>query len=126
MRGKRRRSPANWSAKSSEPPSFLLGEVLPELADWLRHDCKRMRHHDLADRINDLRIYGRCDCGRPCGTFYCAPPLQRAGQASEDMVIWTAQGRITEIQTLDPNVDAMLRGLFRTRYDEERSTHGTA
>jgi len=99
------------------PVSFSLLEVLPELALALRHGLRKHGYRELSDKLAELRIYGRCECGRPCGTFYCPSAeerqrLFRHGEWIDGDVFFVAQGRILEIQTLDKNVDAVLVELF--------------
>jgi hypothetical protein len=106
------------SRRPTPPPTFLfVREVLPQLAKSLQSDLSMRGRADLAAQVPDLRIYGRCPCQRPgCGTFYCAPSkeyarLARVGSDTWDPVT-VAKGKIIRVETLDPEVDAVLKRLF--------------
>jgi hypothetical protein len=101
--------------KSQRPPEpmpyVLLRDIFPELVTELEWSLRKRRKRELAARIRDLRIYGRCDCGSGCGTFYCLPPDERrklfsGASALEHPLYVAASGEILEVETLDPEVDA--------------------
>jgi hypothetical protein len=41
-----------------------LSVLLVEFAQSLEHTVRLAKRRDLASQVHDLRIYGRCDCGR--------------------------------------------------------------
>jgi hypothetical protein len=97
-------------------PSFLVREVLPQLADELQAALRREGYPKLAVQVADLQIYGRCPCNsQNCGTFYCAPPadyvrLARLGSNTGDVTV--AKGKIIRVETLSSEVDRVLNELF--------------
>jgi len=124
--------------KSQRPPEpipyVLLRDIFPELVTELEWSLRKRRKRELAARIRDLRIYGRCDCGSGCGTFYCLPPddrrkLSPGASGLEDPLYVAANGEILEVETLDPEVDAVLAMLFpdpdRLFIPEADSSRGT-
>lgn len=101
------------------PPFVLLRDVLPELVKQLRVSLRKAGYRDLSEQVQELRVYGRCCNASPCGRFYCAPEDERralwrrgiaAGVPGVDVMI--ARGRIIEVETLDPDVDMVLRQIF--------------
>lgn len=99
-----------------QSPSFLVRDVLPDIAELLR---RALRKTVVAEQVADLRIYGRCPCGAPaCGTFYCVPPeehgklVRHHGSDGSLDPVTVSNGRIITVQTLDPQVDAVLDRLF--------------
>jgi hypothetical protein len=107
----------------TQPDFVLVREVLPEFAQKLRTSLLRMRQPQLAEQVPELRIYGRCDCGMAdCSTVYCVPPDERErlrgfGDDTYDPVT-VAKGKIVSVQTLDPEIHAILKQLFAGREAE--------
>jgi hypothetical protein len=104
-------------SKRPQPPApfVLLRDALPELGKLLAADLRKIGHPKLAEQVTDLRIYGRCPCGKPCGTFYCAPleeykKLAPFGGDVGDVTV--AKDRIIRVETLDSEVEAVLDRLF--------------
>lgn len=109
--------------KSKRPPPpaefVFLRDVLPDLARVLRDQLRKSGERDLAEQIQELRIYGRCCDATPCGRFYCLPKEERRRLQREGRVrsvgggeIYAANSGIVEIETLLPEVDEVLRRVF--------------
>jgi hypothetical protein len=97
---------------------MLLPELFPELAKEIFHDLRRLKRHDLAAQVMDLRVVDRCRCGETvCGTFYTqgANLRKRIGTHGTDIMlecganVTEVDGTIVEIETLDPKVTESLR-----------------
>jgi hypothetical protein len=97
---------------------MLINDLFPDLAKQLVRDLRKLKRTDLAEQVMNLRIVDRCRCGsEPCGTFYTqeTESRQRMAKHATDImlkcgaILTEAQGRIVEIQTLDPQVDDVLR-----------------
>lgn len=107
-------------SKTPQPhPLFVyLRDVLPSLAADLRADLRRIGERDLSEQITELRIYGRCCDASPCGRLYCLPrderqELYRLKRTRNIGLEYTvADGRIVEVETLSPEVDAVLKSVF--------------
>jgi hypothetical protein len=105
-------------AKTPPPPApfVWLRDVLPDIAKALRADLRQIGQKGLVAQVRDLRIYDRCRCGSvPCGTFYCVPQaeLRELGRQAVDVGdVSVAKGRIVRVETLSPEVDAVLRRMF--------------
>jgi hypothetical protein len=73
---------------------------------------------ELADEVADLRVYGRCCNASPCGRFYCVPreerrELHRRGLTRNvGLELTVAKGKIVEVETCSPDVDAALQLVF--------------
>ena len=116
--------------KSKRPPPpaqfVYLREVLPELAKVLRADLRRIGERALAEQIPDLKIYGRCCNAPPCGRFYCVPEKERRELHGKGLTrnvgldLTVAKGKIIEVETLLPEVDAVLRQIFPDPVSEDR------
>ena len=98
-------------------PFVHLRDVLPALAPLLRAGLRKIGERDLADQIQELKIYGRCCDASPCGTFFCVPKDERRNLHSKglahsvgDFVV--ANGRIAEVTTCSSEVDTVLRQIF--------------
>jgi hypothetical protein len=95
-----------------------LRDVLPDLVNVLRTDLRKIGERSLAEQIKDLRIYGRCCDGRPCGRFYCLPKAERQElhrrkqTRNVGMEFVVANGEILEVETLSSEVDRTLRFIF--------------
>ncbi len=100
------------------PPTFVfVREGFPKLAKELQAKLRKIGYPDLAVQVPDLRIYGRCPCETPdCGTFYCVPREEyaRLARASYETgaEATVAKGKIIRVETLDSEVDAVLKRLF--------------
>jgi hypothetical protein len=97
-------------------PFVFVRDALPHLVKPLEANLRKMGHRQLAAQVHDLRIYGRCPCRAPnCGTFYCVPPdeyKRLAGLGGDIGDVTVAKGKITRVETLDSEVDAVLDRLF--------------
>src|ERR1700722_2615312 len=52
----------------------LLRQVLPDLADEIRHCLQDDDESDLADQVGSVLVWGRCPCGDDfCSSFYTGP-----------------------------------------------------
>src|SRR5690242_6437873 len=87
-------------------PEFFvyLRDVLPSFADDLKVMLRKTGDRDLAAKIDDLRIYGRCCDRRLCGRFYCLPreereELYRRKQTHMRGDFILAGGEILEVET---------------------------
>jgi hypothetical protein len=100
--------------------SMLACELFPELATQIFHDLRGLKRHDLAAQIMTLRVVDRCRCGSAlCGTFYTEEADLRKGivHGTDIMLecganVTEVDGRIVEIETLDPHVTDTLREVF--------------
>lgn len=100
------------------PPFVLLREVLPHLARSLERELIAIGERILARQIGGLRIYGYCECGTACGTFYCVSAGESENLAGHGRAVGSltvAKGRITRVETLDSNVHGVLTRLFPAR-----------
>jgi hypothetical protein len=92
--------------------------VLPDLAKWLRAYLRKMGEKELADGVPELRVYGRCCDASPCGRFYCLPKNERSELPRRGLTcnvgleLTVAKGRIVEVETCSPEVDAALKLVF--------------
>jgi hypothetical protein len=97
-------------------PFEYLRDVLPECAKQLEAALRRIKRRDLASQVKELRVYGRCDCGSKCGTFYCLPreAYQQAARFGSDItgVVTESKGKIIRVETLDAETGAALAALF--------------
>ena len=98
---------------------MLVQEMFPDLAKRIFGDLRRLRRSDLAEQVTKLRIVDRCRCGsEACGTFHTEDPEFRNRKPRTDIILQCgaklteAGGRIVEIETLDPAVQAELRRLI--------------
>jgi hypothetical protein len=108
--------------KSKRPPPpapfVYLRDVLPQLAADLRHSFRQEGERELADQIHDLRIYGRCCDGSPCGCIFCLPGDERRHLSVHGRKLeWVADcivvdRKIVEVETFSAEVDAVLRSVF--------------
>jgi hypothetical protein len=100
------------------PPFVYLRDVLPSLAINLLADLRKLGERDLSEQISELRIYGRCCDASPCGRFYCLPTDERRELHRRKLTrtvgleYTVANGRIVEVETLSPEVDAALKAVF--------------
>jgi hypothetical protein len=106
-------------SKSPPPPApfVYIRDVLPELVRVLRADLRKIGERTLAEQIPDLRIYGRCCNASPCGRFYCLPQGERRELYRKRLTrnvgdLTVAEGMIVEVETLLPEVDAILSTIF--------------
>lgn len=97
---------------------MLINDLFPDLAKQLVRDLRKLKRTDLTEQVMNLRIVDRCRCGsHACGTFYTEEAESRKRIAKHATSITLkcganlseAQGRIVEIETLDPQVDDVLR-----------------
>ena len=64
-----------------------LSEHFPSLAAELSEGLTKIDERALADSIEGLRVFGRCECGqRNCGTFYARPRNEWDGQALRQVI----------------------------------------
>lgn len=104
------------------PPRHpLLTDVFPALARQILLDLRKLKRLDLADQIKTLEIVGRCRCGRDhCGTFHTMPLAERQKFRGDSgamfpmcgAILTEAKGHIVNIETLDPQVESILRQLI--------------
>ena len=96
---------------------MLIPELLPDLAEQIFHDLRQLKRNDLAGQVMNLRIVDRCRCGsEACGTFYTqeAEFRKRTPTHGNDIMlncganVTEVDGRIVEIETLDPQVNRTL------------------
>jgi hypothetical protein len=93
-------------------------ELFPELASRILRDLRRLKRTDLAEQVANLSIVDRCRCGsEACGTFYTQADefRNRLPKHGTDIMlecganVTEVNGKIVEIETLDPQVDETLR-----------------
>ncbi len=97
---------------------MLVHELFPELAKQIFRDLRRLKRTDLAAQVMSLHIADRCRCGsEACGTFYTqgTESRKRMPRHGTDLMlecganVTEVDGRIVEIETLDPQVNETLR-----------------
>jgi hypothetical protein len=100
---------------------MLMHDVFPGLANQMQRDLGQLRRFDLAEQVMKLNIVDRCRCGlEACGTFYTEEVESRKLRLRYRTYIMLrcganvteAGGRILEVETLDPAVEAQLRRLI--------------
>jgi len=101
--------------------SMLVQELFPELARLILRDLRRLKRNDLAKQVANLRIVDRCRCGSgACGTFYTQETEFRKLIKMHGIDIMLEcganvtelNGRIVEIEALDPQVEESLRRII--------------
>ena len=98
------------------PPRHpLLTDVFPALARQILLDLRKLKRLDLADQIKTLEI------GRDhCGTFDTMPLAERQKLRGDSgamfpmcgVILTETKGHIVNIETLDPQVESILRQLI--------------
>jgi hypothetical protein len=99
---------------------ILLANAFPQLAKDIARELRLIGRDDLAEQAKGLRIFERCRCGADrCGTFFTTFSWIPEGNTSGTTdvllgngVIVTAGKIISRIETVDPEVNAVLRELF--------------
>ena len=117
-------------SKTPSPPApfVYLRDVLPELAKSLSLDLRKIGERALAEQVSDLKIYGRCCNSFPCGRFYCVPqeerqePYRRGLTRNVGLELIVAKDKIVEIETLLPEVDAVLQRVFPNAENDDQET----
>jgi len=97
---------------------MLVSELFPHLTKQVLRDLRRLKRADLAEQVMQLDIVERFRCGmNTCGTFYTQTIEFRkriAEHGTEIMLecgasLTEVDGKIVEIETLDPEVEVSLR-----------------
>jgi hypothetical protein len=95
---------------------MLVNELFPKLANQIFRDLLKLKRNDLAEQVMSLRIIDRCRCGaEACGTFYTEDAEPRRRRRGADLTlhcgasVTEAGGKIVRIETLDPQVEEVLR-----------------
>ncbi len=72
----------------------LLSELLPEFSKELKNLLEKNDKFQLAERVNALRIYEKCDCNESsCASFYTAPkPNSWYGAGHENLLLNADKG----------------------------------
>ena len=96
---------------------MLVHELFPDPAKQILRDLRRLKRTDLAGQVMDLRVVDRCRCGsQACGTFYTEDTefRKRIPSHRTDIIlecgakVTEGDGKIVEIETLDPHVNEAL------------------
>jgi hypothetical protein len=67
----------------------LLKDFLPDLVEELTNLLIKDNNHKLAEKVNTLEIYEKCNCNeRSCASFYTAPkPNGSFGEGHQNLVL---------------------------------------
>lgn len=100
---------------------YSLRKIFPTLAHELEVDLRRAGRRDLSDQVSSLQILDRCRCGEAhCGTLICRLPDENRLHGRHEGTILlehganvdVAEGVIMSVETLSPEINAVLVGLF--------------
>jgi hypothetical protein len=102
----------------------FLKDALLALRDELGELLNREDEKDFIPQLDDLQIYGRCQCdSKSCSTFYSAPPPEGSygpdhrsislGVDQGCLIIDVVADRIVCIEVLDrPDVEQQLKSVL--------------
>ena len=99
--------------------TFILRDVLPELASELKNLFRESESPHLAQQVDDLQILDRCRCGDSfCATIYTLPKPKEAWGKGHYTILLDAETGMIIVDVLDDKI-AEVEILYRDEIREK-------